>query len=364
MVKASGTFLTGTFIALIVTGSFLVNVIEIRSLAAFTLSYGELSRLQPVLTEAPGSETNLYFVGDIMLARDVERTLLQEGLDYPYRAISFDTKNDLVVANFEASIPQTHIKTPNNTFRFSVDKRLIPPLKAAGFTHLSLANNHAFDHGAVSFENTKEVLADNNLISFGHPTIFATSSISFINHAGKKIAIVGLHVLFNTPSDVQLESVVSFAKENSDLQILYVHWGNEYALVHSGEQERLATRMSDLGVDIVVGHHPHVVQDIVKIGNTLVFYSLGNYIFDQYFSIPVQQGLVLRLDDSLNIALLPVSSEETRIQPSYMVGEKRASFLKNLASRSDKALFEQIESGVITYSNMLASSSEVAIMAQ
>lgn len=364
MNRVSGTLLTGLFISTIVIAAFVLNLSDIRSLATVTLNYGEFKVLEQIPSDDLIPKTNLYFVGDIMLGRDVEQTLLQNGLDYPYANISFDSKTDIVVANFEAAIPEVHIKTPNNTFRFSVDKRLLPPLRAAGFTHLSLANNHTFDYGVTGFENTQETLTDNNFITFGHSTIFATSSVAFVSHGGKKIALIALHVLFTTPQDSVLESVVTQAVENSDVQILYIHWGNEYALQHSGEQELLATKLASLGVDIVVGHHPHVVQDISKIGNMLVFYSLGNYIFDQYFSIPVQQGLVLKLDESLNISLLPVSSEEKRASPSYLDGEKRAIFLQNLAERSDAALFEQIKSGFITYSNMLATSTEVAIMAQ
>lgn len=360
MRRVSGTLITGLFIALVVIILFFGAVTDLRSSALATLRYGEVDSFSPAI---PSTKANVYFVGDVMLARDVEQTLLREGLAHPYTNISFNNETDFVVANFEAAIPQIHERTPNNTFRFSVDRRLLPSLSEAGFSHLSLANNHAFDHGLAGFLNTKAVLLENDFVTFGHPTVFSTSSVSFIELKGKKIALIGLHVLFSTPQSEVLQSILRFAAENSDLQVLYIHWGNEYALKHAGSQERLATLASGYGVDIIVGHHPHVVQDISQINNTLVFYSLGNYIFDQYFSIPVQQGLVLRLDESLNIELLPVSSEGNKAQPSFMTEEQRGEFLKNLAQRSDPRLLEQIERGVISYANMLATSSEVAIMA-
>ena len=143
-----------------------------------------------------------------------------------------------------------------------------------------------------------------------------------------------------------------------------MHWGVEYANTNSATQRKLAQTLSKLGVDIIVGHHPHVVQNIELIDNTLVFYSLGNFIFDQYFSVPVQQGLVLKLDSDLGIELLPVSSEEVRVQPAFMAKEKRKLFLESLSRRSDIRLVEDILMGKILYQNMLASSSEVAIMAE
>lgn len=357
------TFIAAALILIVV---FILAFSQSQNLFSFLpkhIVYGEV-------TSSFGDEKirsdikNIYFVGDVMLGRDVEQKLKMNGFDYPYENFSFKDKSSYVVANFESSVPKIHTRTPNNTFRFSVDSSALPALKEAGFTHLSLANNHTFDHGLPGYNETVTTLWDTGFVPFGHPTLFSTSSVSFLGLGDKKIALIGLHVLFTMPTDKVIEGVTTYARDNSDVQVVFVHWGEEYSLLHNSAQRELAQRLAGNGVDIVVGHHPHVVQDVELIDNTLVFYSLGNFIFDQYFSTSVQQGLVLALDESLQIKLLPVSSEKVHAQPSLMDSESAALFLNNLAKRSDEQLSTVIKNGVIDYSFILASSPEVAIMAE
>ncbi len=312
------------------------------------------------------SKDNLIIVGDVMLARDVERRMLALGNDYPYHQINFSNNNSYVLANFEASIPSEHQPTPNNTFKFSVNSVFLKNFREAGFTHLSLANNHSFDHGLPGYNNTVTTLWDNNFVPFGHPTVLSTSSITFLSVDNKVISLIAIHTLFNNPDPIQLKQIIDYASLNSDIQIAYIHWGNEYSLVHSIEQRKLAKELSSYGTDLIVGHHPHVVQDIELIDKTIVFYSLGNYIFDQYFSDSVQNGLVLdiNLEDSLSIKLLPVTSIDSKNQPKYMSELEKNKFLLDIASRSSNDLTEQIKSGLIIFDITLATSSEVAIMAE
>ena len=245
-----------------------------------------------------------------------------------------------------------------------MNARFLPDFKKAGFTHLSLANNHTFDYGLPGYNQTISTLWNFGFIPFGHPTIFSTSSVTFLEVGDLTISLIALHTLFSAPSTETISGVLTYATTNSDLQIVTVHWGEEYAPIHSNEQEAMAKVLAKAGADIIVGHHPHVVQDIQMVGDTLVFYSLGNFIFDQYFSVPVQQGLMLKLDSSLNISLLPYSSEEVRVQPAPMESQKAALFYQNLSRVSDTALASYIIDGFIPYRNMLASSTEVVIMTE
>ena len=363
MTRLSRTFLAATLISVVVFVLAFTQVRELLSAVSPSVNYGEVvSPLADVISVSDIKQ--IFFVGDVMLGRDVEQKLNVHGFEYPYKNLFFTNEKSYVVANFESAIPKTHIKTPNNTFRFSVNKNLLPALKEAGFTHLSLANNHAFDYGLPGYNETVATLWDAGFVPFGHPTVLSTSSVTFVEVADKKIALIALHVLFTMPKDETVAAVATYAKENSDLQVVYVHWGEEYSLVHGSAQRALASKLADNGVDIVVGHHPHVVQDIELIDNTLVFYSLGNFIFDQYFSVPVQQGLMLKMDENLKISLLPVSSQDVRVQPALMSSEATVNFLDNLAARSDKRLETAIKKGEIDYSFILASSPEVAIMAE
>ncbi|MEX2341017.1 MAG: CapA family protein [Candidatus Paceibacterota bacterium] len=294
----------------------------------------------------------IVFVGDIMLARSVEKSLLSLPAEHAFLGVKELFKDTFVVGNFEASVPTVHEPTPNFTFKFSVTPRLLPILTEAGVTHLSLANNHALDYGAAGYRNTVMELRRHELTAFGHPILVSSSSISYIELDNKKVAVIAVSNLFTKPSVTEWEPVISEANRSSDLQVVYIHWGNEYELIHSEKQRKFAKELIDAGVDIVVGHHPHVVQDIWRYGDGVVFYSLGNFIFDQYWKDDVLNGLALDMSFEEHIGwqirLVPVESKSVRLQPREMVGEEREAFLVGLADRSDPGLADGIMAGVIS----------------
>ncbi len=297
-------------------------------------------------------ERGVVFVGDIMLARNVERNLLSLPKEHAFLEIGGLFKDRFVVGNFEASVPEVHEPTPDFTFKFSVTPHLLPILKEAGIEYLSLANNHALDYGVEGYQNTWSELEGQGFTPFGHPSAVSSSSVTYIDLGDRKVAVIGVSNLFTHPSKASLGPVIEKAKRNSDLQVVYVHWGNEYELVHSEEQREFAKELIDAGIDIIVGHHPHVVQDIWRYDDGIVFYSLGNFIFDQYWEDAVLEGLVLDIsvnnENSWQIKLVPVESKSVRLQPREMVDKERKVFLSELALRSDPSLSEGIRSGVIS----------------
>jgi poly-gamma-glutamate synthesis protein (capsule biosynthesis protein) len=290
----------------------------------------------------------IYFLGDVMLARDVERRILQAGNDYPFSNISFPEES-FVVANFESASPLIHVPTPNNTFRFSTRQDLLPLLKSLGITHASLANNHAYDYGLPGYNETVTALWDNSVVPFGHPTQLASTSVQYLETASGTVSVLAIHTLFSVPDNNKLSALLSSMRETSDWQVVYVHWGQEYVSKPNQPERALAKKMIAEGVDLIVGHHPHVVQSIERIDGALVLYSLGNFIFDQYFSTEVQQGLVIKLSfaNGPQIELQPVTSELVRIQPQYMDTETKTAFLTSLASSSDPVLAADIIKGIL-----------------
>ena len=143
-----------------------------------------------------------------------------------------------------------------------------------------------------------------------------------------------------------------------------IHWGTEYKETHSSTQELLAKVLVDAGADLIVGHHPHVVEDVQIVDGVVVFYSLGNYIFDQYFDDDVQTGLVLSLSltGTPEVSLLPVTSLGRLSQPSFMSPAKQQEFLSALARKSDKNLAASIKKGVIPLPAMVASSQKTTMI--
>ena len=114
--------------------------------------------------------------------------------------------------------------------------------------------------------------------------------------------------------------------------IVTIHWGNEYQhTANYGKQIEPGRAFVDAGADIVIGHHPHVVQNFEIYNNKLIFYSLGNFVFDQYWSKATQEQLGLGIimeKDSVKVHLLPMISKMS--QPRLMTTEERKNGLKSL----------------------------------
>lgn len=293
---------------------------------------------------------SIRFVGDVMLARNVETLMNTYGSDYPYSQLPAQGTSSLLVGNFEGAIRQEHVQTPDFTYAFSVDKKHLDALYAYGFTHLGLANNHSFDFGLEDFEHTYAVLQNSSTTPFGHPNIFATSSAVYATIDSSTVGIIALQAVDSMPSDDAITEVLEYVAAQSDVQIVYVHWGIEYESQHSIFQGKLAHSLVDAGADIIIGHHPHVVQDIEKYNESIIFYSLGNFIFDQYFDTAVQEGLMLDIsfqEEKPLITLLPVTSIGSKSAPYSMGIHEKTLFLTDVAQRSDKELSEMILSGTI-----------------
>ena len=229
---------------------------------------------------------------------------------------------------------------------------------------MSLANNHALDFGLNAYARTQTVLSEHDVHPFGHPSVLNEGSVQFLNLQHMRVAIIGLHAIDHAPSASEVATVMRYAAEQSELQVLYVHWGTEYAAESNKTQRRIAEQFVEAGVDLIVGHHPHVVQEVGLINDVPVFYSLGNYIFDQYFDDAVMEGLLLHLsvEDEGRVAILPVESSSKLSQPRLMSPKAHAEFLEDLADRSDPLLAETIRHGFVPLSISVATSTEIAMI--
>lgn len=304
--------------------------------------------------------TEVVFVGDILLARDVETKQHRFGHHYPFRRITFKS-NQYIVGNFESSIPPVHQHTPDLHMQFSSATSSGTVLRTAGFTHVSLANNHTLDYGAASFDHTKEVLQAAGIDSFGHPNVLNDNSYSIVSTLHGNLALIGLQAIDILPNLVELEQLLARVSAKSDWQVVYIHWGPEYQLSASQLQTTFARKLVAFGADLIIGHHPHVVQNIDLIDGVPVFYSLGNFVFDQYFSLAVQEGLTIVLDISAQqIRLEPVTSIDSRTQPRYLTSDEKQIFLEQLAAVSAVQLDTQIRSGVLKLDWQVASSAKIA----
>lgn len=302
-----------------------------------------LQQVATIISHTEKSEpksTEVLFVGDIMLGRDVENKMQHEGLPYPFMNVSTTLAlADVTIGNFEGVVPEVHVQTPSMGFQFSIRNEYLTALRDVGFDVLSLANNHSYDHGTSAHEYTQSICTALSLICGGLPNTLSSSSITVKTVGDLRIGIIFLNTTWGEPDKEKLTTFLNELATISDVQIAFVHWGDEYVRTHNVAQQVLAELMIDHGIDAVVGHHPHVVQDIALYKEKPIFYSLGNFIFDQYFSNDVQEGLGVRMritGDDITYTLVPFSSKESRNQPMKMTEE------------GARVLFERILQGVST----------------
>ncbi|PIT93159.1 MAG: hypothetical protein COU06_01605 [Candidatus Harrisonbacteria bacterium CG10_big_fil_rev_8_21_14_0_10_38_8] len=253
----------------------------------------------------------LLFTGDLMLGRNVEKIMASRGNNYPFIRVSeFLKEFDLVITNFEGSIPIEHIPTESGEFKFSFRKEVLEILKENNIRVLLLGNNHTYDYGVDGYLNTVSNIYQQDLVPVGHP--FNQSSDFAYKFKVKNQEIVLLS--FNATVPVfPIESAMNTVREldtADNIILTSIHWGNEYELTHSLLQEQLAHKLIEAGSDMIIGTHPHVIQDTGEYLDKKIFYSLGNFIFDQYFQDEVQEGYLLEviLNESLETKIHKIKS--------------------------------------------------------
>lgn len=233
-------------------------------------------------------------VGDIMLAGSGEKAFRKHGYDYPFIATREILKQgDIVIGNLEAPITSSGDEFIDKRFRFKVRPEAAVALKRAGFTHLSLANNHILDFGAKGLGETLELLDRNAIIHSGAGTdISSARKAGRSNVNGVNIAFLSYSLTFpeeffagadrsgTAPGYPQIFTAdIALEKKTADCVIVSFHWGGEGEDKPKPYQIATAHKAVEAGADIVIGHHPHVLQGVEFYGNGVIFYSLGNFAF-------------------------------------------------------------------------------------
>jgi len=253
----------------------------------------------------------LAFAGDIMLDRGVRSSVVKNFAgDYAalFENLEILKKSDIVFGNLEGTASDQG-KDGGSLYSFQMDPSVIPALKGAGFSVLSMANNHVGDFGLASYIDTLARLKENEILyTGGGYTSAEAEQPVIIEKYGMKIGFLGfsdkgpdwMRVKENQAglllaSNPRFGEIVNNASKQVDHLIVSFHFGEEYQTVHDQRQEELAHRAIDAGAKIVIGHHPHVIQDTEVYKDGFIAYSLGNFIFDQAFSENTMQGMLLEL---------------------------------------------------------------------
>jgi poly-gamma-glutamate synthesis protein (capsule biosynthesis protein) len=265
--------------------------------------------------EVKEKSISILFVGDIMLDRNVARRIRKNGFDTIFKDIHQIFKNkDIVVGNLEGNITNNPSisEVDHNILRFTFNKEYATKLKDIGFTIFSLANNHSMDFYKAGYDETISNLSNANLKYFG--SAYNNENISeSIEVNNNKICFIGYHDLYTFNENPILDEIKN-TRDSCNYQIIFAHWGNEYKNYASERQIELAHKFIDTGADLVIGAHPHVIQPIEIYRNKAIFYSLGNFVFDQDFSYETKHSFAVELNiDSKEqrFNIIPLSSEYT-----------------------------------------------------
>jgi poly-gamma-glutamate synthesis protein (capsule biosynthesis protein) len=291
-------------------------------------------------------------VGDVMLGRYVRTLMEAQGESYPFTKLGeLFRGQDHTLVNLEGPITEVNLyphENPRSTMKFRFAPSIAQLLHEEGVTVANLANNHSLDQGGEGMQDTRMLLHAAGILHSGT----ATNDPSFFGVATTTKGIPLLFVGFNATWPHDERAVLAYLTRQPDetFVIVSVHWGAEYELTQSEAQRALAHAFIDAGADIVIGHHPHVVQGIERYRDTLIFYSLGNFIFDQYFSTNVEEGLALGITierDTTRVRLIPL--ESSRSQPAAMASPRKEAFLQALVLRSDPVLEKGIMVGEVSH---------------
>lgn len=239
-------------------------------------------------------EAHLLFTGDIMLSRNVKFEIENRKTN-PWNSLgSLLKRSDLTFGNIEGAVgkPEDCLQTSITSPCFSIDESFIPLLWKAGFRMMSVQNNHNSDLGEKGRRSTMEALEKSGIegLSFD-------ASPHFIQLKGITIAIIPINMIpgrdklsQNIPS-TELSQKLRLADNLANISIVYVHWGSELLDWPDKKQRENAEWMIRNGADLIIGHHPHVIQSPEMISGRPVFFSLGNHVFDQKYPV-TKDGLI------------------------------------------------------------------------
>lgn len=307
---------------------------------------------EPEAKKDSTDEVSLFFGGDVMLDRNVaNRIKLFKDDRYPFLKIMDDQRfeADLQVINLEGPVTDLR-RAPIKSIDFMFDPRFIPVLKEIGFDVISQANNHTLDQGRIGANDSRQRLIAAGLNVFGDESLDDDAAMTTTTVKGKRFAFVGFNTTSNPIDDGQAVLVMKRAREESDVLIAFMHWGEEYRSQPTHDQTDRARWLIDNGADIVIGGHPHWVESISSYKGKPIFYSLGNFVFDQDWSEETKQGLALKIhlkESEVSFDLWPIQIYNS--QPYFVEDAVLKRRLADLAAISDSSLAESIKLGQISF---------------
>lgn len=275
--------------------AFRSDVSDDRGVADSPVSHSvEIADMFP---SARPQQTTVAFVGDISFAGLTGEFMLETGATPFQFTGELLQQKDLVIGNLETNISEPGVGAPQPGKPFTFNSPLVSIDKMQGnLDAVSLANNHTNDYGPVALMNQIQLLDDAGIAHFGAgQTVEEAFSVTYISSEHHTFALFGVNGIEGFYQDVtnsragsayfdegRLRSAIEQAESQADFTIVMPHWGVEHQLIANSFQRMWAERFVSWGADIIIGAHPHVIQNVEYINGVPVYYSLGNFIFSGF----------------------------------------------------------------------------------
>lgn len=257
----------------------------------------EQEEIEEVYVATRSKIDKIMFVGDIFFSDNVKKAYDKDGIDgiisKEYKSILNDS--DIVMANLECAITDKEHDPANKDFVFALPEKYAIGLKKLGIKLVTIANNHILDYGENALLNTIKVLSKNGITAIGAgKNAEQAEEPFFIEIDGKKYAIFAASAVLPKDSWKATENKPGIAngydisficdkmrkiRDSVDKIIVYMHWGEELKEYANELQVTFAHKLVDYGADLVIGSHPHVLQEIEYYNGVPIVYSLGNFIY-------------------------------------------------------------------------------------
>jgi poly-gamma-glutamate capsule biosynthesis protein CapA/YwtB (metallophosphatase superfamily) len=233
----------------------------------------------------------LSFAGDCTFANHFE-DFVGDQLGYPFERFNLLSQSDISMVNLENPITK-RTQRVKKKFNFKMDPKYLGILQLAGIDIVTVANNHIFDYGPEGLLDTIHLLDSVGIkhVGAGRNAEEARKGVLF-DIKGFRIGFLGCFgagafAATSSQAGVAPRSEAMVTRDiqslrqidKADYVVVSIHWGTEKALHTEEWQVNLAHSVVDAGADLVVGHHPHVLQGIERYKNAFIAYSLGNFLF-------------------------------------------------------------------------------------
>ncbi|HEY9050097.1 MAG TPA: CapA family protein [Gammaproteobacteria bacterium] len=295
-------------------------------------------------------------VGDIMLGGTSEPVLEEMGYDYAFsKTKHLLHDSDIVIGNLEGPLTSSDTPFIEKEYIFkSPPEKVAPALKNAGFTLMNLANNHSMDFGIEGINDTIKALRANNIDTIGTgANLQQARQGKVLRIKNKRVGFLSYSLTFpdefwatdTRPGTAfghehQIREDVRRLKKKADIVVVSFHWGQEKITETRDYQPLLAHAAIDEGADLILGHHPHVLQAIEQYKDGIILYSLGNYTFGSYSphaatsvvaSINFRQGNF----ETLELTPINVLNVDVNFQPRALDNEDAQQVIRQLNELSE-----------------------------